>query len=79
MTVLLDTDVLIDCLRGSAPAQEWLEQHASESFQVPGIVAMELLAGCRNQADLQLTQAFLKTFEVAWPEVRLPNLREPTS
>ena len=62
MTVLLDTDVLIDCLRGSVPAREWLELHASEAFQVPGIVAMELLAGCRDQADCRRTQAFLNTF-----------------
>jgi predicted nucleic acid-binding protein len=37
-------------------------------MQVPGIVAMELLVGCRNLADLQRTQQFLNSFTVVWPE-----------
>jgi len=68
MTVFLDTDVLVDCLRGTASAQGWLERTAADTFQVPGIVAMELLMGCQNQADLQHTQKFLSAFEVTWPE-----------
>jgi len=68
MTVLLDTDVLIDCLRGTPGALDWLTRNASTSFQVPGIVAMELLAGCRSQSDLQRVQAFLSAFDIVWPE-----------
>ncbi len=36
MTVPLDTDVLVDCLRGTPAAQGWLNQAIVESFQVPG-------------------------------------------
>jgi predicted nucleic acid-binding protein len=43
VNVLLDTDVLVDCLRGTAAAQSWLSRAAAETFQVPGVVAMELL------------------------------------
>jgi predicted nucleic acid-binding protein len=68
MTALLDTDVLIDCLRGTPNALNWLTHDAATSFQVPGIVAMELLAGCRNQPDIQRVQAFLSAFDVVWPE-----------
>jgi len=53
MTVLLDTDVLIDCLRGTPAARVWLEQAESQAFQVPGVVAMELLMGCRNKVELE--------------------------
>lgn len=66
--VFLDTDVLVDCLRGTASAKAWLTRSEADSFQVPGIVAMELLMGCRNQSDLQRTQKFLSSFSIIWPE-----------
>ncbi len=66
-SVLLDTDVLVDCLRGTVTAQTWINQTAAQSFQVPGVAAMELIMGCRNQMDLQRTQKFLSTFDVASP------------
>ena len=68
MMILLDTDVLIDCLRGTVPARNWLSEHTAESFVVPGIVAMELLAGCRDQSDLRRTQSFLHNFSIVWPD-----------
>ncbi|NIW98542.1 MAG: PIN domain-containing protein [Phycisphaerae bacterium] len=68
MIVLLDTDVLVDCLRGTPSAQAWLASVEAEPFQVPGIVAMELLMGCHNQAELRRIQKFLHTFAVVWPE-----------
>ena len=65
---LVDTDVLVDCLRGTIPAQEWLKQRASQSFAVPAVAAMELVMGCHDRADLERIQRFLSTFEVVWPE-----------
>lgn len=32
MTAFLDTDVLIDCLRGTPAARVWLEQSEAEAF-----------------------------------------------
>jgi predicted nucleic acid-binding protein len=49
VTTFLDTDVLIDCLRGMPAAQSWLTRAADETFQVPGIVAMELLDSFQNK------------------------------
>jgi predicted nucleic acid-binding protein len=40
---LVDTDVLVDCLRGTIPAQEWLKEVASQSFAVPAVAARELV------------------------------------
>ena len=77
MTVLLDTDVLVDCLRGTPAARTWLEQATAESFQVPGIVAMELLAGCQNKADLERTRKFITAFDVVWPEAAGPHPFRP--
>jgi predicted nucleic acid-binding protein len=68
MTAFLDTDVLIDCLRGTPSASDWLDQVEAEAFQVPGVVAMELLMGCQNKVELERTRKLLHTFAVAWPE-----------
>jgi tRNA(fMet)-specific endonuclease VapC len=66
--ILLDTDVLIECLRGSAAAKDWLDALNDDLFCVPGVVASELIIGCRNQGELQQVQKLLQSFVVAWPE-----------
>lgn len=66
--VLIDTDVLIECLRGSIAANEWLGTLENEKFAIPGVVAMELVMGCRNQSELQEIQKFLTSFTIAWPQ-----------
>jgi predicted nucleic acid-binding protein len=66
--VLLDTDVLIDCLRGKPAADIWLATILTESFAVPGVVAMELLIGCRNKDDQRQVEKFLHVFPVVWPD-----------
>ena len=66
--VLVDTDVLVECLRGSVAAKDWLGTMPKEAFRIPGVVAMELLMGCRNQADMQQIRKFLSSFHVAWPD-----------
>ncbi len=68
MNALIDTDVLIDILRGTPAAQAWLARSAATAFQIPGVVAMELMMGCRNQAELRRVQQFLGAFSVAWIE-----------
>jgi predicted nucleic acid-binding protein len=65
---LVDTDVIVDCLRGTIPAQEWLKQLGKQPFAIPAVAAMELVMGCRDRADLERIQRFLATFEVVWPD-----------
>src|SRR5207247_8778701 len=62
--VLLDTDVLVECLRGSQTARQWLESNSTEPFAIPGVAAMELLVGCRNRLEQQRAQKFLATFPI---------------
>lgn len=50
--IFLDTDVLIDCLRGLPAADAWLRESADQQFAIPGIVAMELLP--RRRRGLQV-------------------------
>jgi predicted nucleic acid-binding protein len=49
--MLLDTDVMIDVLGGFAPALTWLGTLGYAPIGLPGLVAMELLQGCRNLMD----------------------------
>jgi len=65
---LLDTDVLIDCLRGMPLAKQWLASLSAEPFGVPGVVAMELVMGCRDQADQRQVQKFVRRFQILWPD-----------
>jgi predicted nucleic acid-binding protein len=66
--VLVDTDVLVDCLRGTPPAKAWLERASAEVPGIPGVVAMELLIGCRNRAEIEKLQNFLSAFSIVWPD-----------
>jgi hypothetical protein len=68
LSAFLDTDVLVDCLRGHSPAQAWLTQNLGVAFSVPGIVAMELVVGCPNQSELDRMKKLLASFHVVWSE-----------
>ena len=65
--ICLDTDILVDCLRGLLPAAEWLKQVDMEAYFVPGIVAMELVAGARDKKSLTEMLRFLSALNIAWP------------
>ena len=45
--ILLDTNILIDVLRGEAEALRWLEQQGQASISV--ITWIEVLVGCRTR------------------------------
>lgn len=62
----LDTDVCIDILRGRAEAVAWFTALPALPV-VPGPVAMELVQGCRNNADLRAVNRFLRPLMLVWP------------
>ena len=64
--MLLDTDVMVDYLRGHPPARTWLASYA-EPIALPGLVAMELLQGCRNLVDQRRLERELQRFILHWP------------
>jgi hypothetical protein len=45
--ILVDTDVMVDIMRRHSPAVAWLDSLGAEEVGIPGLVAMELLQGCR--------------------------------
>ena len=68
--IALDTDVLVDILRNYAPAIEWLRQLGTNEIAIPGFVAMELVQGCRDSAELAKVEHFLSRFIVVWPSAQ---------
>src|SRR6266404_1141693 len=66
--MLLDTDVMVDFLRGHPPAVTWLTA-LPPSIGLPGLVAMELIQGCRNLAEQRRVEKELQRFARYWPTV----------
>jgi predicted nucleic acid-binding protein len=65
---LLDTDVMVDLMRGFAPAIAWFESLGDEEAPaLPGFVAMELICGCRNRTELTQLQERLRPIKINWP------------
>ena len=65
--MLLDTDVMVDILRGHPPAVTWLVGLGTTPIALPGLVAMELLQGCQNLPDQQRLEKQLLRFTFCWP------------
>ncbi len=66
--ILVDSDVMIDILRQYKPALDWLKMLDSEEIGIPGLVAMELIQGCRNSVELQKVEKILHSYRLYWSE-----------
>ena len=65
--ILLDTDVLIEILRGREKAQNWIQENSGLIYRIHAVSAMELVQGAENKRDLQKTIKFLETVKIEWP------------
>jgi predicted nucleic acid-binding protein len=65
--ILVDTDVMVDIIRRHSPALDWLDSLGTEVIGIPGLVAMELLQGCRNREEQQHLGNFLRPYQRFWP------------
>jgi predicted nucleic acid-binding protein len=65
--ILVDIDVMIDVLRRHGPAVAWLDSLDTEVIGIPGLVAMELLQGCRNREEQDQLERFLRPYQRHWP------------
>ncbi|MBI5353164.1 MAG: PIN domain-containing protein [Chloroflexi bacterium] len=63
--ILLDTDVMVDILRGYEPAKIWLE--SAQEIGVPGLVVMELIQGCQNAKEQRQLERSLSNYRLYWP------------
>lgn len=66
MRFVLDTDILIDLLRGYTPALEWFVS-LTEQPAVVSLAVMELVQGCRNRNELRTVQSLVAPLEVWYP------------
>ena len=62
--ILLDTDVMVDILRGYEPAKEWL--NSMQEIGIPGLVAMELIQGCQNTKEQRQLEKALSGYPLYW-------------
>jgi len=67
--ILVDTDVMIDILRGNAAAVAWLRSVGDEVIVIPGLVVLELLRGARDKNDLEQIRKRLAPLGTFWPDV----------
>ena len=65
--VLLDTDVMIDILRGYPPALAWLRSLNDDVIALPGFVLMELIQGCKTKKEQQSISTELDSYKILWP------------
>jgi predicted nucleic acid-binding protein len=68
--ILVDTDVMVDIMRRHSPAVAWLDSLGVEEVGIPGLVAMELLQGCRNREEQQQLESFLRPYQRYWPSLQ---------
>jgi tRNA(fMet)-specific endonuclease VapC len=66
--ILLDTDVMVDILRGFEKAVRWLEAIEEQETGLPGLVAMELIQGCKNAKDQRLLEEAFAAYQLYWPD-----------
>lgn len=62
--ILLDTDVMVDILRGYEPAKEWLK--SAQEIGLPGLVAMELIQGCQSAKEQRQLEKALSEYQLYW-------------
>lgn len=81
--ILIDTDVMVDVMRRYTPAVTWLDSLGTEAIGIPGLVAMELLQGCRDQEEQRRVERVLRPYTLYWPgqalDSRLTESNLPTS
>lgn len=78
--LLVDTDVLVDVLRGHGPAVEWFDG-LDELPAVPGLVVMELVQDADSKERMDRALKLVAPLPVVWPsepdcEKALSDFRE---
>ena len=59
---LIDTNIIIDVLRGYQPAIQWIQSQQQLVF--PRMVYLEVIAGCRTKVEQGTALRFLKRFDL---------------
>jgi len=65
--VILDTDIVVDCLSIYQPALDWLDSLELEEIVLPGFVVIELMQGVRNNIEQKRLEKKIEIYEIIWP------------
>ena len=57
---MIDTNILIDAMHGIPNAIMFLDEQQVSGIQISVVSAMELVAGCRDKAEMRELQKFLQ-------------------
>ncbi|MEO1290643.1 MAG: type II toxin-antitoxin system VapC family toxin [Chloroflexota bacterium] len=64
VSLLVDTNILVDLLRNYPPATKWLNALGNTNIGISSIVYMEIIQGAPNKAELSVAIRFLAQFEL---------------
>ncbi|MBI3335229.1 MAG: type II toxin-antitoxin system VapC family toxin [Candidatus Portnoybacteria bacterium] len=64
MPLMIDTSILIDYLRGYAPALRYLDFLSAKRVNISVITAMEVLQGTLSKKSFFIAQRFLSHFQI---------------
>ncbi len=67
--LLVDTDIMIDVLRGLPEAMHWLASLGDEDIGMPGYVLLELLEGEPDRLSMLRTRRRLQRYRVFWATI----------
>lgn len=63
-SALLDTSILVDLSRGLSGAVQWMQSQTNTTFGFSVLVAMEMVEGTRDTADLRRVRKLITRFPV---------------
>lgn len=64
--LLVDTDVMVDILRGYPPALKWMRENAEETVVLSGFALLELIEGCVDKAAQGRVLGLAEECEIVW-------------
>lgn len=65
ITIIVDSDILIDFSRGYETAAKWIETaEANSTLLISSVTEMELILGSRDKRHLKETIQFLRRFQI---------------
>ncbi|MBC7227242.1 MAG: PIN domain-containing protein [Thermoflexales bacterium] len=63
---LIDTNILVDLLRGREEARQWIDRLPDDGRFISVVTAAELLAGARTAREQDLIEQELSLSSMAW-------------
>ena len=61
---VVDTDVLVDVIRGIEPAVDWVRTAKVENLAISGFTVMELLDGCSSKLEARRVHTFVGPYRI---------------